>query len=83
MATASSVVPGIARRVRAARASAGLSTVALARACGLHRAYVSELERGCVGDLRVGTLVRLADELGVRREWLLAGTGARAGEARS
>lgn len=63
--------------LRAARQSRGLSQEALGELCGLHRTEVSLLEREG-RDPRLGTIVKLADALGVPAADLLAGVGSHA-----
>jgi transcriptional regulator with XRE-family HTH domain len=56
----------------AARRKAGLTQEELADRCGLHRTEISLLERGG-REPRLGTLVKLAEALGVPPERLCAG----------
>lgn len=56
----------------AARRKAGLTQEELADRCGLHRTEISLLERGG-REPRLGTLVKLANSLGIRPESLCAG----------
>lgn len=60
------------RRVRKARGVAGLSQEELGHRCGLHRTYISSLERG---ERNVGLLniLTLATVLGVDAGTLLVG----------
>lgn len=52
------------RRVRALRLAAGLSQERLAQEAGLHRTYVSSLERG-LRNVGLDNILRLAAALGV------------------
>ncbi len=54
----------IGRNLRAHRLAEGLSQEAFAEVLGVHRTYVGALERG-ERNLRIGTLRRVADHLGV------------------
>jgi len=65
----------IGDRLRIAREEAGLGVRELARECGVSNAQISRLEAGGRTP-RPDTLLLLADHLGVRVEWLLAGRGA-------
>lgn len=56
----------------AARRKAGLTQEELADRCGLHRTEISLLERGG-REPRLGTLVKLAESLGVPPERLCVG----------
>jgi transcriptional regulator with XRE-family HTH domain len=60
-----------AANVRRLRASAGLSQEALAERAGLHRTYVSSIERG-ERNLTLENIFRLAEALGVDPRELLA-----------
>lgn len=59
-------------RIRAARASASLSQMALAERAGLHFTYVSSVERG-ERNISLENIVRLASALGVDPGQLVAG----------
>jgi transcriptional regulator with XRE-family HTH domain len=63
------------RRLKEARARAGLSQEALGRSCRLHRTEISLLERGA-RDPRLSTIVRLANCLGVPPAALLDDEGS-------
>jgi transcriptional regulator with XRE-family HTH domain len=66
-------------RVKAERELAGLSQTQLARMCDLSGPMISCLERGkSAGSEKV--LVSVARALGVRPEWLRAGSGKREGD---
>ena len=52
------------RRVRVLRVNKGMSQEALAEAAGLHRTYVSSLERG-LRNVGIDNVYALADALGV------------------
>lgn len=58
----------------AARRKAGLTQEELADRCGLHRTEISLLERGG-REPRLGTLIKLAEALGVPPEKLCKGIG--------
>lgn len=55
---------GIGVRIRAAREGHGWSQDEFAFRAGVHRSYVTQLENGRK-DLRISTLYRVADALGV------------------
>lgn len=79
MSTPSKLVPGqrakqrVAANVRAARAATGLSQEELGDLCGLHRTYVSQVERG-LRNISIDNLERIAGALGVDVFDLLSGT---------
>jgi transcriptional regulator with XRE-family HTH domain len=60
------------RGLRAKRRWAGYSQEGLAKAAGLHRSYVGYLENGR-SEPRLGTVLRLADALGLEAADLIAG----------
>jgi transcriptional regulator with XRE-family HTH domain len=62
------------RNVKATREQADLTQEALAHACHVHPVEVSRIERG-VRDLRLSTVERYADGLGVPASDLLVGVG--------
>jgi len=55
----------VGRRLKALRMAAGLSQVELARKAGISREYLNRLEGGR-HDPTLGTLTRLAKQLGVK-----------------
>lgn len=64
------------RRVREARLASGLSVVRLARAAGVGRQTLINVEAGHAGGgLALAAAASLADALGVRRGWLAFGEG--------
>lgn len=66
----------LGRRVRETRIERGLSVVRLARAAGLGRQTVINVEAGVAGGgLALAAAAALADALGVRRGWLAFGEG--------
>lgn len=66
-----SIAPRLGRVVRTHRSAAGLSQEALADRSGLHRTYISLLERG-LRNPSIDVLVTLAAVLGVPASQLLA-----------
>lgn len=64
----------VGRNVRRLRASAGLSQESLASLAGLHRTYLSSIERG-ERNLTVANIYRIAAALGVDPRDLLAPIG--------
>ena len=60
----------VGNNVKAFRVDAGLSQEALAFECGLHRTYISGVERG-VRNPTIVVLQRIADALGVHASQLL------------
>lgn len=68
--TAQARLEEIGRRVRAARLERGWNQDAFADHAGFHRAYVGMIENG-KKDLRISTLYRLAEALGVSITTLL------------
>ena len=66
----------LGRRVRETRIEAGLSVVRLARAAGVGRQTLINIEAGHAGGgLALAAAASLADALGVRRGWLAFGEG--------
>lgn len=64
------------RRVRETRIERGLSVVRLARAAGVGRQTLINIEAGHAGGgLALAAAASLADALGVRRGWLAFGEG--------
>jgi len=63
----------IGKRLRQAREAADLTQPQLAELAGVSQALISALERGVRKQSR--SVVRLADALGVRPEWLSDGDG--------
>lgn len=61
-----------AANLRKARRTAGITQQELGARCGLHRTEISLLERGG-REPRLGTIIKLADSLGVTPESLCAG----------
>lgn len=72
MAASDHLLGGFGLNLRKARRAADMTQETLADVCGLERAYVSRLERG-KAEPRIGTVVRLAQGLGVTASDLLAG----------
>ncbi len=62
----------VGNRVRNARARAGISRRLLAERSGVSQRYLAQLECG-QGNISIGLLLRIAEALGIRIEWLLAG----------
>lgn len=62
------------RKVRALRLAAGLSQEQLADKSGLHRTYVSSLERG-LRNVGLDNILRLAEALGVQPSVLFEDNG--------
>lgn len=60
----------LAKHVRLLRTAQGLSQEALAEVCGLHRTYISMIERG-VCNIGVDNIERLATALGISIEDLV------------
>ena len=52
----------------------------VAKRVGIEPAYLSKIERGAVAPPSEATTVRLAEELGVDRDWLLALAGKVSGD---
>jgi transcriptional regulator with XRE-family HTH domain len=67
------VALGFAERLKARRRAAGLAQEELARRAGIHRTETSLLERG-LREPRLGTVVKLADTLGITIGELLGET---------
>ncbi len=55
----------IGARVRAARDAAGLTQAEAGERAGMHKQHWSRIERGRGGDMRISTLVAVAEALGV------------------
>ena len=62
----------LGQRVRELRSAAGYSQEGFADACGLHRTHISMLERGLL-DLKVSTMLKMAEVLKVKLSELLEG----------
>jgi transcriptional regulator with XRE-family HTH domain len=62
----------LGRRIRELRAARGWSQEDFAEVCGVHRTYVGHLERG-EKNVSFGTLVRVAEALGVKLSELFKG----------
>lgn len=56
--------------IRTARLEAGLGVERLARASGVHRTHIASLEKGQL-NIRVGTLLKLADALQLQPDELI------------
>ena len=67
------VIVGIPARLREARDKAGLSTRELADAAGISQATIVNIENDQAQNMSITTLARLADALGVPREWMVFG----------
>ena len=61
----------LGQRIRAIRASVGMSQATLATRCGLSQQMIDAVESGRRKDVRVTTARKLADGLGVRVSWLM------------
>ncbi len=72
------VAIGFARRLKACRKAAGITQEGLAALAGIHRTETSLLERG-LREPRLGTVVKLADTLGITIGELLGETRWSAG----
>ncbi len=66
----------VARNLRRLRVSAGLSQEALASLAGIHRTYLSSVERG-ERNLTISNVFRIAEALGVDPRELLRPGGER------
>jgi transcriptional regulator with XRE-family HTH domain len=62
-------------RIAHARASAGLTQAALARAVGVSKGAVSQWEKGAVKDLRMPNLFAIEDATGFNARWSALGEG--------
>jgi XRE family aerobic/anaerobic benzoate catabolism transcriptional regulator len=60
----------VGERVRRARARIGISRRALAEKSGVSQRYLAQLESG-QGNISIGLLLRVADSLNLRIEWLV------------
>ena len=60
----------VGERVRSARARTGMSRRALAEKSGVSQRYLAQLESG-QGNISIGLLLRIADSLNLRIEWLV------------
>ena len=67
------VLKAFGRAVKEARLKTGMSQEKLAFECGVHRTYVSLIERGG-GNATIEVLFRLANVLGVRPSQLILAT---------
>jgi XRE family transcriptional regulator, aerobic/anaerobic benzoate catabolism transcriptional regulator len=65
------LLSSVGERVRNARARTGLSRRMLAEKSGVSQRYLAQLESG-QGNISIGLLLRIADALDFRIEWLLA-----------
>jgi transcriptional regulator with XRE-family HTH domain len=65
----------LASRLKRAREARGIGVVDLGLRVGMSRGFVSEIERGKTQKLLAETAIKLADELGVRVQWLVMGRG--------
>ena len=61
----------IGRRLRSARAGAGLTLAVVARQAGVSEGFLSKLERGQAA-ASIANLIQLADVLGVFTRWKMA-----------
>ncbi len=59
-----------ARNIKELRLSLKLSQEELADKCGLHRTYISDIERGC-RNVSIDNIGKIADGLGVKPSVLL------------
>lgn len=64
------IIEVVAANVRKHRENIGISQEALAAKAGVHRTYMSQIERG-LSNLTIVALARIAKALGVRPEQLL------------
>ncbi len=65
------LLASVGERVRSARARMGLSRRVLAERSGVSQRYLAQLESG-QGNISIGLLLRVADALDFRIEWLVA-----------
>jgi XRE family aerobic/anaerobic benzoate catabolism transcriptional regulator len=65
------LLSSVGERVRSARARMGLSRRVLAERSGVSQRYLAQLESG-QGNISIGLLLRIADALDFRIEWLVA-----------
>jgi XRE family aerobic/anaerobic benzoate catabolism transcriptional regulator len=65
------LLASVGERVRSARARMGLSRRLLAEKSGVSQRYLAQLETG-QGNISIGLLLRVADALNFRIEWLVA-----------
>jgi XRE family transcriptional regulator, aerobic/anaerobic benzoate catabolism transcriptional regulator len=70
-ARADHLLASVGERVRSARARMGLSRRVLAERSGVSQRYLAQLESG-QGNISIGLLLRVADALDFRIEWLVA-----------
>ena len=75
MAEIAKDLAGVAERVTRARKQKHWTIDQLAEAIGKSQSSVSRIEQGVVLHIEVGTAWRIADALGVSRNWLLSGEG--------
>lgn len=71
----------LCHRIRRARTHAGLTQATLARRIGVQRSAVTQWERWEGTSPNVAHLADIAEQTGVRFEWLATGRGACAPEA--
>ena len=69
-------VKTLAQRFKYAREAAGLTKADLARALGISRASVTQIESGITKNLRGSTLVSLEQVTGISSEWVEEGRGS-------
>ncbi len=62
------IAKSFGKAVKELRLMQGLTQSELARACGLSSGYISDVERGRVGDPKIVTVLNLYTELGGSRK---------------